>query len=438
MARGGLYDQLGGGFARYSTDAEWLVPHFEKMLYDNALLVIVLAEAYQLTKKALYKRAIEQTLEFVERELFSPEKGFYAALDADSEGVEGKFYVWSKAEVESVLGKDAELFCHFYDVTEKGNWEHQNILNIRVPVEEFALQENIPPAELLTRMDKCRQKLLQYRDLRPRPQTDDKILLGWNALMNMAYSKAHAALGNEHYRELAIHNMDFIVSRFRSATGGYFHTYKNHVAKYPAFLDDYAYTIQALIQLQEITGQTAYLDRAKELTELVIDHFGDDESGYFFFTDKDQQDVIVRKKEIYDGAVPSGNVVMAINLYYLGVIFDVADWKNRAVKVCSSLHELVIKYPASFGMWATLFQAITYNISEIAIIGGTFETVRSEFLRIFIPFRILQSSPKDNKGFPLLENKPVTPQAQLFLCKNYSCQNPVTEINALIRLMESV
>lgn len=438
MVQGGIYDQVGGGFARYSTDREWLAPHFEKMLYDNALLVTVLAEAYQLTHKLLYKRAIEQTLAFVEREMCTDNKGFYAALDADSEGIEGKFYVWSKAEIESVLGADAGLFCKFFDVTEKGNWEHQNILNIKITVEEFADQDKISVDELYYRLDECRQKLLQHRDKRTRPQTDDKILLGWNALMNSAYSKAYAALGNRKYLELAISNMDFILQRFQSGDGSYFHTFKNDVAKYPAFLDDYAYTIQALINLQEITGNPEYLVKAKEMTEWVEDHFSDDESGYFFFTNKDQQDIIVRKKEVYDGAVPSGNAVMAVNLYYLGVIFDKMDWKKRAVKLCSSLHQVVSKYPTSFGIWATLILALTYNISEIAIVGGSFDKIRDEFLRIFIPFRIVQSSPHDNKDFPLLAHKPYTPQAQLFLCRNYSCESPVTELNDLIRLMESV
>lgn len=437
MIYGGIYDQLGSGFARYSTDGEWLVPHFEKMLYDNALLVNVLSEAYQLTGKPLYRRAIEQTIGFVQRELSSPEGGFYSALDADSEGVEGKFYVWSKAEVESVLGEDAALFCEFYDITEKGNWEHKNILNIRKPPEQFAAERNIAVEQLLTKLDEGRAKLLQYRNRRPRPLLDDKILLGWNALMITAFCKAYGVLGNEEYARMAMHNMEFIRKHFRAASKEYYHVYKE-LAKYPAFLDDYSYLIQALIHLQEITGRAEYLDEARELTEWVIEHFSEEDTGYFYFTHRHQQDVIVRKKEVYDGAVPSGNSIMAYNLYYLGVVYDVQEWRERSAKICALLSQAVSKYPTSFGVWATMIQGLTYSIPEIVIIGNDVEQVRREFLRSFVPLRIFQSSAHENPEFPLLARKPYSPFTQLFLCKNYACHPPVGTVNDLIRLMITV
>jgi uncharacterized protein len=437
MIQGGIYDQLGGGFARYSTDAEWLAPHFEKMLYDNALLINVMAEAFQITGKPVYRRAIEQTIGFVQRELTSPEGGFYSALDADSEGEEGKFYVWSKAEIETVLGKDAELFCAYYDVTEGGNWEHKNILNVRKAAEEFSAEKNIPVDQLLTKLDEDRAKLLQYRNTRPRPLLDDKILLGWNALMITACCKAFAALGKEEYSQMAIRNMSFIRKYFQGADQEFYHVYKE-LAKYPAFLDDYAYLIQALIHLQEVTGDEDYLEQAEGLTKWLIEHFSEEETGYFYFTHRNQQDVIVRKKEVYDGAVPSGNSVMAYNLYYLGVVFDNQDWRERAVRMCALLSQAVNKYPTSFGVWATTGLGLAYSIPEIVIIGESFEQVRREFLRSFTPLRIFQSSALENPRFPLLARKPLSPDTYLYLCKNYACHNPVRTVNDLIRLMVSV
>lgn len=438
MIAGGIYDQAGGGFARYSTDSEWLAPHFEKMLYDNALLVIVLSEAYQATGNELYKRTIEQTLAFVERELSSPEGGFYSALDADSEGVEGKYYVWDKKEIEALLGPDADLFCDYYDVTEPGNWEHKNILRTIVPPVDFARQKNITVQELRARMDACLEKLLRYREKRVPPLLDDKQLLGWNALMNTAYSKAYATLGDERYLDRAVKNMAFLLQRFRAADGSLHHTYKAGVAKYPAFLDDYACLVQALTSLQEMTGEAGYLHTARDLTQRVVQEFSEPETGFFFFTPSGQQDIIVRKKEVYDGAVPSGNSIMAINLYYLGVVFDETAWKERAVTICASLHQVVGKYPTSFGVWATMIQALTYGIPEIAIVGGNFALVRTAFLKTFIPFRVMQSSPREAENFPLLAQKPYSPQAQLFLCRDYACQQPVNEVDALIRLLKTV
>jgi uncharacterized protein len=438
MFQGGLYDHLGGGFARYSTDKEWLVPHFEKMLYDNALLVIALCDAYLLTQKPLYKQAVEETLAFVEREMYSPEKGFYSALDADSEGVEGKFYVWQKAEIEQVLQQDAALFCEFYDVTEAGNWEHTNILNIRKPLEAFAVEKNMGVQTLQELLQRCREKLLQHRGGRVRPLLDDKVLLGWNALMNSAYSKAYSVFGNLQYERVARENMDFIWKRFTNDGLNFFHTYKKEVARYPAFLDDYAYLIQALIHLQEISGIADYLYKAKSLTEWVIGQFSEEETGYFFYTHKGQQDVIVRKKEVYDGAVPSGNAIMAFNLQYIGVVFDITGWRERAIKMCAGLQQAVHRYPGSFGVWATIILSIVGGIAEIAIIGKDAEIVRRELLGHFIPFRVMQSAQQADNDLPLLAGKPTFPDTQIYLCKNYQCSTPVNKVSELIRLLKNV
>jgi uncharacterized protein YyaL (SSP411 family) len=283
------------------------------------------------------------------------------------------------------------------------------------------------------------QKLLLQRNSRIRPGLDDKILLGWNALMNTAYSKAYAAFNVEDYKHRAIENMNFLWNHFANTAGqGLHHTFKNGEAKYPAFLDDYAFVIQSLIHLQEISGDASYLIKARSLCEFVLEYFGEEDTSLFFFTRKDQIDILVRKKELHDGAIPSGNSVMAWNLYYLGVVFDLPIWKERAVKACGSLFDVVTKYPTSFGLWATHILALAYGIPEVALTGHDIEKLRNDFLRTFIPFRIFQSSTLETKNFPLLAGKKISDQSLLFLCKDYSCQQPVNEMNALNRLLEHV
>lgn len=438
MIQGGIYDQAGGGFARYSTDRDWLVPHFEKMLYDNALLIFVLSEAWQITHKESYKRTIQQTIDYIQREMLSAENGFYAALDADSEGVEGKYYVWRYEEIQNLLGADAALICEFYDITPGGNWEGTNILHLPVSMEQFAKEKNIAVDDWLNKVQQINKILLEKRYTRIRPQLDDKILLGWNALMNTALSKAYAAIGDENYKELAIKNMNFILSKFRDgATNVFFHTYKNNIAKNPAFLDDYAYLIQALIHLQEISGNMEYLDQAQKLTELVTTNFSEGDSGYFYFTHKDQPDVVIRKKEIYDGAVPAGNSIMAWNLLYLGIIYDREDWKENVVKMLKGLLETTVSYPTSFGVWADILQKVVLGINEIVITGENSHKLLKELLHIFMPHKILQVSAYANEKFPLLKGKIFDEEPYIFLCKNYACQAPVTDINSLILLLEN-
>ena len=436
MIRGGIYDQVGGGFARYSTDAEWLVPHFEKMLYDNALLVSVISEAYQLTGNGMYKEVIEDTINFVRREMMSNDHGFYCALDADSEGEEGKFYVWSKNEVEQVIKDNASIICDYFDVTEQGNWEEKNILRTPVPFEDFVRIKGVDSNQLMQSIHSAKQLLLAARSKRQRPLLDDKMLLGWNALMNAACSKAFMATGIEGYRELAVLNMQFIFEAFGShSTSHWHHSYKNKEAKFPAFLDDFAFLAEALILLQEITGNPKYLLQAKEITEYVITHFSEAEGPFFYYTSEEQKDIIVRKKEIYDGATPSGNAVMAHNLFYLSVVFDIRDWKVRSMQMVSALEQVIRKYPGSFGLWASLLQAFTREVPELVLTGKKINELRNQILSIFIPNRIFQSTEITDPSFPLLDGKPIADQPLIFLCKNYACQRPVDNLPAFIRLM---
>jgi hypothetical protein len=433
MIYGGIYDQIGGGFARYSTDNKWLAPHFEKMLYDNALLIGVLSEAYQLTKNELYAETIHHCMQFIEREMLSDENGFFSALDADSEGVEGKFYTWSKNEIEILLKEETSLFCDLYDVQEVGNWEHTNILWLKKPIEIFATENKIDVTELKIKINNWHKILMQERNNRIRPQLDDKILLGWNALMNISCSKAFAATGNEKYRQLAIKNFQFLETKMKSENDNWLHVYKNSKSKIPAFLDDYAYLIQAYIQLQEISGNSHYLVKAKELTHFVIDHFIEEKSGFFFYTNTNQKDVIIRKKEVYDGATPSANAVMALNLFYLSVIFDKPEWKEQSKKMIQSLSSAIIKYPTSFGVWASVLQLMVSGIKEILIVGNDAFDHLFSVNNLYLPEKVIQSSQSDQPKFPLLKGKFKDENSGFFLCKNYVCYEPIFELKKFLQ-----
>ena len=435
MMYGGLYDQLGGGFARYSTDAKWLAPHFEKMLYDNALLINVFSEAYQVTKNSLYSNIIQQTIDFIIREMQSEEGGFYSALDADSEGVEGKFYIWSKSEIEELLQNDAAIYCDYYNVTNEGNWEHTNILWVQKPLAIFANENNINEQDFFAKIEACNKKLLHARSQRIRPLLDDKILLGWNALTVTALCKAYAATSNENYKQLAINNMQFLQDKLQNKDGSWQHTYKNGVAKISAFLDDYAFLIQAFIHLQEVTGNSNYLLNAKQITDFVLENFSDEEAIFFYFTNQHQTDIIVRKKEVYDGATPSGNAVMALNLYYLSIIFNNVDWKLRAEEMVKFFGEAITKYPTSFGVWASFVQQNVYGINEIIVTGKNFTESLSLILQAFIPNKILQATNVENNTFPLLEFKVVKDQNSFYLCKDYTCKEPMFNLKEFLANM---
>ena len=428
MIAGGIHDQLGGGFSRYSTDNEWLAPHFEKMLYDNALLISVIAEAFQITANPTYSKTIQDCIAFIERELNSEEGGYFCALDADSEGVEGKFYTWSLAEIQELLKDDAVIFCKYYQIENAGNWEHTNILWVRDSPEDFARLNGLELAEFEKLIERSKKILFEARTKRVRPSLDDKILLGWNALMNTAYSKAYAALGIESYKEIAKRHMLFLEKNFSQSDGKWFHTYKNGQAKQSAFLDDYAYLIQALIHLQEITGDGSYLLKSQELMEMAIAHFKEEETGFFYFTHDQQNDVIIRKKEIYDGATPSGNSIMASNLLYLSKVFDRREWVLLAQRLSNTLQENTIKYPGSFGIWASILQLYCFEVMEIAITGRDFEKNLPTVMKKYIPNKIIQSGETNFSNFPLLANRETAIPVAFYICKNFTCLRPFYNI----------
>ncbi|HRI23606.1 MAG TPA: thioredoxin domain-containing protein [Ferruginibacter sp.] len=442
MLLGGIYDQVGGGLARYSTDTEWLVPHFEKMLYDNALFINVLCDAFQLTRNKAYEKAIRETIDFVMRELSNGAGGFFAALDADSEGEEGKYYVWQKAEVEELLGTDAAIFCDFFNIAEEGNWEGKNIPCIRQNLDGFAQARGLKPGEFEVKIEACLKKLFLRREHRVRPLLDDKMLLGWNALMITALVKAGAALADPVYVKKGEECYDFLEGHFTSnspeTSPAFYHTYKQNEAKYPAFLDDYAYLIQACIHLQEATSSTRYLDRASEITEFVISRFSEPGTGFFFFTSDRQDDVIVRKKEVYDGAQPSGNSVMTANLLYLSVALNKPEWQAIAVNALVSLRTAIVNYPTSFSYWGILIMRELYGHLEIVITGSDFREERDLLLRHYLPNKVLQCAHQENGSFPMLRGKNYREKTSFYFCKNYQCQAPVFELGELLLLLNNV
>jgi len=412
------------------------VPHFEKMLYDNALLLVNLANAYALTGRKVYKDVIGETIGFLQRELMHPETaGFFSALDADSEGEEGRFYVWSEAEFANLLKEKALLMGEYFDITGKGNWEGKNIPRLKLLPEEFARKKGLDVKELEEMVSESKGVLLEAREKRVRPGFDDKILLGWNALANRALSRAFAATGQEAYRELAVRNMKFVLEAFKGPDGRYHHSWKEGRARHPAFLDDYAYLVAALIELAQVTADYEYFDIARDLTVLVEEGFSDEEGLLFYFTHKGQLDIPVRKKEIYDGATPSGNSVMAYNLYRLSIVFDVQAWRRRAEKMTGIMLSGIIKFPTSFGVWLSLLYEMIQGTAEIVIVGKDWKFYIEKMFRMYISHKLALATDKPLPKYPLLADKAETKEILFYLCKNYACRQPVNTLQEFQSLL---
>jgi uncharacterized protein YyaL (SSP411 family) len=428
MMDGGIYDHLGGGFSRYATDRQWQIPHFEKMLYDNALLINALAEAYQLTKNEKLADVIKQTIEFIKREMTSTEGGFYSALDADSEGIEGKYYTWSKNEVDDLLGDHSSLFCRCYNILERGNWEHTNILWVPESFEKISAEIGISKGELVEKLNGLKQKLFNARQLRTRPGLDNKVLTGWNALMVLSLCKAYDALGNNEYLELAKRNITFLEKYLFGKKGNLLlHSWNNIANQQQAFLDDHATLILAYIFLHQSIGDAAYLLKARALLEQVLEIFSDEQQIYFYYTASNQVDIPIRKIEMYDGATPSGNSLMATNLILLSVYFDTSSWRKRAEQMIFNSRKLVERYPTSFGVWGLNLQLLVYGLKEIVIVGEDYRRVLSQVLGEYIPLKVIQASATENPDWPLVREKLITQnQTNIYICENYKCLKPFT------------
>jgi len=423
MIQGGIYDHLGGGFSRYSVDAMWQAPHFEKMLYDNALILGVLAEAYQISKKPIYLNVMQSTFDFLQRELYNGAGGYYAALDADSEGVEGKFYTWSYDEIKEIIDPAIfDAFVAYYQVEQNGNWEHTNILWTQNDIEK----------EWEPAWQKALKKLFDKRAVRIRPALDYKIILGWNAMLIVGFCKMYAATGNELYKNAAIECIQWLEENLYHKDAHYFyHSIANGTPKATAFLDDYANLIQAYIQLQEITGNTNYLMQAKKWMDYVLLNFIDEEGLYFYYTASYQKDVMIRKKESYDGAQPSGNALICSGLHYLGHVFDLAQWTLHAEKMVYSIRPSLLQYPGSFGYWAQSFFQMSTGMTELVGLGPTVYESLPTLNALFLPQTIRIMSQVEEDRIPILKDKKSVDN-QYFICKNKTCSPPLPEIGLIL------
>ena len=434
MALGGIYDQLGGGFHRYSTDRVWLVPHFEKMLYDNALLAKLYLHTYQVTGKPLYLRTVEETLDYVTREMTSTEGGFYSAQDADSEGVEGKFFVWQPEEVVELLGKeDAEVFNRYYGVSEQGNFEGSNILNVREQAPAFAKQIGMAEEKLDELLSRARQRLLEVRERRIHPERDDKVLTGWNGLMLGAFAEAAAVLGRDDYAATAERNAAFLLEHLRPA-GRLLRTYKDGRAKLNGYLEDYATLISGLLALHEATFEARWLTEAIGLGHEMVRLFWDGPSGQFYDTGFDHEELVVRPRDYTDNAIPSGSSTAAEVLLRLAVITGDRDLEQQATASMRSVRELMVKFPGGAGHWLCALDFYLSQPKEIAIVGdrSLHDTgvLLAEVYRRFLPNRVLIGKHPDGdlNAIPLMQGRrQLGGKATAYVCQNYVCDLPVTE-----------
>jgi uncharacterized protein len=437
MALGGIYDHLGGGFARYSTDAEWKVPHFEKMLYDNSQLVTLYSFAYQATKDPLYKDIVYESLRFIERELTSEDGGFYSSIDADSEGEEGAFYVWTKEEVDSIVLNDALIVTDYFNITGKGNWEKgKNILFRMASDKEIMEKYNITPDELYRIIKSAKEILFRYRSEREHPGTDDKILTGWNALMLKAYSDAYRVFGEQKYLEIAIKNGRFILEKLKSYDNRLDRSYKNGKKNINAFLDDYAFTIDAFISLYQATFDESWLTVAEQLAEYTLKHFFEPLSGLFHYTSDLDPPLIARKMEINDNVIPSSNSAMAKNLYMLGKFFYNDYYIEISEKMAAIIKEDAIQNGPYYANWDILIAWFVCPGLEVAIAGDNYENIRKEFDNYYLP-NVLFSGGKEGGSLVSLKDKFIPGQTKIYVCRNRTCKLPVTRVEeAMILIRE--
>jgi uncharacterized protein YyaL (SSP411 family) len=442
MANGGIYDQLGGGFARYSVDAYWLVPHFEKMLYDNALLARLYTEAYTATGDGFYRRIAEETLDYVARDLRSPEGGFYSAEDADSEGEEGKFYVWTPDEIRAALdGPDAELAMRYWDVSERGNFEGKNILHVqrdpRMVAAEFDLEEDA----LEERLAAIRERLFAEREKRVRPGRDDKVLAAWNGLMLRAFALAGRVFGREDYRRIAEKNAAFLLERL-VVDGRLRRSFKDGRARFNGYLEDYAAVADGLLALYETTLELRWLREAISLADNAVELFWDGERGAFYDTPEGHEELVTRPRDLYDNATPSGNSMTVDVLLRLATLIEREGYRERAERVLEDLSGMIERLPGAFGR---LLCALDYHLSrsrEVAIIGEPgapdTEALLDAVHRVYAPNKVVAGCAEGDEEavrlVPLLADRPMRDgRATAYVCEGYACQAPTTDPEELRR-----
>jgi uncharacterized protein YyaL (SSP411 family) len=441
MAYSGMYDQLGGGFARYATDNKWLVPHFEKMLYDNALLARAYLHAYQVTGDPLYRAIVEETLDFVKRDMRHDNGGFYSSYDADSEGEEGKFYVWQADEIRQALGENAPLFMARYDISDAGNWEGSNILNVAEEIGTLSERFNLGEDEINSRLQAAKERLLELREERVWPGLDDKVLTSWNGLMMAAFAEAGRVLNRADYTRIAEENARFLDQTMRTEGGRLLRTWKaGSSAKLNGYLEDYAYLADGLLALYQTTFDPYWFEWLESLAEQILEHFPDRRYGGFFDTPDDHEDLLYRPKDIQDNATPSGNAMAALVLLKLSLYTGKEKLWDMAQDALSKTASFMARFPTGFAHWLSAAAFALGDPREVAV-AGALEDVGTRALigavnKEFRPNLVLAAG-EDGDVVPLLADRPqVGGKATAYVCRRFICQAPVTDEQSLMEQLE--
>jgi len=435
MARGGIYDQIGGGFARYSVDGEWKVPHFEKMLYDNGQLLSIYSKGFQQFKNEEFKTVVYETVDFIERELMDKSNAFYSSLDADSEGEEGKFYVWNKIELEEILKDDFELFSKYYNINKKGFWEHGNYILLRDESDKkFARKYNLTSEQLQKKVLNWKSILLNERASRVRPGLDDKTLTSWNALVIQGLTDAYKAFGDKRFLDLAKRNAAFLSENVMQLNGKLFHNWKKGQASVDGFMEDYSLFIQATISLFEVSGDEAWLNIAKKMTDYTFNNFYDEKSGLFYFSEKSENSVLANHFQKEDNVLPASNSVMVNNLHRLYLILGRPEYLTAAKKMTHHITPQFVQYPMAYANWGTLMIKMTEPFFEVAITGDNAEHTFNEMQDDFYP-NVLWAFSKNGSEVPILKDRFIETKTLIYVCRGGVCQLPIESVPKAIEMI---
>lgn len=441
MAFGGIYDQIGGGFSRYAIDEKWHIPHFEKMIYDNAQLVNLYSDAYLVTKNETYKKTVEETLTFVERELMSSEGAFYSSLDADSRNEkdkleEGSYYVWQKEILQSLLKSDYALFKNYYNINDFGLWEKNNYVLIKKESDNvFAQKNKITLPELKAKVNSWKKILLQERNKRKRPHLDDKTLTSWNALMTNGYTKAYSVFKKPHYLEIALKNANFIIKNQLNKDGSLNHSYKDGKSSINGFSEDYATVIEAFISLYQITLDEKWLNTAKNLTEYTITHFQDEKTKMFFFTSDKDKNLIARKMEVIDNVMSSSNSILANNLFKLSHYYSNEKYAKIAKQMLNNVKNDIINSPTEYYNWLNLMLNYTGDYYEVAVSGTEAKNKISQIQNHYLPNILIAAATKVSK-LPLMDSRFIENKTYIYICVEGACKLPETDVTKAIEKLK--
>ena len=435
MAHGGIYDQVGGGFARYSVDNKWKVPHFEKMLYDNGQLLSIYSKGFQQFKNEEFRTVVNETVDFLERELMDKTGAFYSSLDADSEGEEGKFYVWNETELKALLKDEFDLFSSYFNVNSKGFWEHGNYILLRDEADEkFAQKNNITAAQFREKTTGWKKLLLEERSKRVRPGLDDKTLTSWNALVIQGLVDAYAAFHEDRFLKLALKNAAFLKENVIQQNGKLFHNWKKGKASVDGFLEDYSLVIQSFISLFEVTGDEKWLKVSGNLTDYLFSHFYDEKSDLFYFSEKDKNSVLTNHFQNEDNVILVANSVMANNLHRLYLLIGRPDYRTISENMLQHITPNFARYPMAYANWGTLILKKTEPFFEVAIAGNNAVELKSEMQQGFQP-NVLWAFSKSESNIPILKDRIVNGKTLIYVCKEGVCQLPVESTGKALELM---